>query len=231
MSFEQILTLPSSLRLFKGGSAATSNISAPDVSDIIISHWHHDRGLPAVLSLLKNWKNTKVRSCTNILSIKSKPEAGEYHGSHNVLPDIDKILDQTLYTAAPDGSVFHNLYDGQTIGSWNGCVRGSGRVYDEFEGSASALPLSSPFLENQGETEVNSEYDNLFPGHRAVLMNGQEIIATYIKHRLERETQIVEVLRLPVLVGHRWTAFKLVDIESGQEYLQNLLGESVATCH
>ncbi|KAF8810016.1 hypothetical protein BYT27DRAFT_7186853, partial [Phlegmacium glaucopus] len=50
------------------------------------------------------------------------------------------------------------------------------------------------------------------------LMNGQETIATYIKHQLE-EAQIVEVLRLPVHVelqldtqdtdGRQWTIWNL----------------------
>ncbi|KAF8811945.1 hypothetical protein BYT27DRAFT_7252281 [Phlegmacium glaucopus] len=60
----------------------------------------------------------------------------------------------------------------------------------QYKGSASALPsappLSSPFPENQG--------------HGAIFTNGQETIATYTKHRLEREAQIVEVLGLLVPV-------------------------------
>ncbi|KAF8811940.1 Metallo-hydrolase/oxidoreductase [Phlegmacium glaucopus] len=262
----------------QGGSTATSNTSAPDVSDIIISHWHHDHvgGLPSVLSLLKNlWVGRNRDREAEYQGPKlhkypfdSKIKAGQHHGSHNLLPDIEKTLDKALYTVAPDDSVFHNLYDGQmfvdqgttllevlhtpghTIDSiclylpldralyTADTVLGHGTAVFEdlatymaslskmlqYKRSASALPstssLSAPFPENQRETEVNSEYDILYPGHGAVLMNGQETIATYIKHRLEREAQIVQVLRLPVPVelqsetqdagGRQWTIWNLV---------------------
>ena len=52
---------------------------------------------------------------------------------------------------------------------------------------------------NHGEkAELSVAYDTLYPGHGNILTNGRETIATYIKHRMEREAQIVEVLRLPV---------------------------------
>ena len=57
---------------------------------------------------------------------------------------------------------------------------------------------------NQGEKvdglKLSVAYDTLYPGHGDILANGRETIATYIKHRMEREAQIVDVLRLPVPV-------------------------------
>ena len=57
---------------------------------------------------------------------------------------------------------------------------------------------------NQGEKvdglKLSVAYDILYPGHGDILTNGRETIATYIKHRMEREAQIVNVLRLPVPV-------------------------------
>jgi hypothetical protein len=56
---------------------------------------------------------------------------------------------------------------------------------------------------NQGEIadEMKSAaYDTLYPGHGHILTNGRETITTYIKHRMEREAQIVQALQLPVPV-------------------------------
>ncbi|KAF8815807.1 hypothetical protein BYT27DRAFT_7192206 [Phlegmacium glaucopus] len=47
------------------------------------------------------------------------------------------------------------------------------------------------------------------------LMNGQEIITTNIKHQLEGEAQIVEVLQLPVLLNSNWRRRIRID-DSGQ---------------
>ena len=45
---------------------------------------------------------------------------------------------------------------------------------------------------------IDLSYVSLYPAHGAVVANGRETIATYIKHRLEREAQIVGVLKSPV---------------------------------
>jgi len=264
--------LESYIPILTSALQATSNASDPDVSDIIISHWHHDHvgGLPSVLTLLRNlWvgRNHSKEAEYQGPKLHKYPfdttKAGEHHGPHNSLRDIEKVLDKELYTAAPDGSIFHNLYDGQTFVDQEtttllevlhtpghtvdsiclylpldralytaDTVLGHGTAVFEdlsaymtslskmlrYKSSASALPSASslsPPIEN-------SEYDTLYPGHGAILTNGQETIATYIKHRLEREAQIVEVLRLPVPVElqseaqsdgdgrHQWTIWNLV---------------------
>ena len=128
-SYLPILT--SALQLEAANSTTTaSNLSTPDVSDIIISHWHHDhvRGLPTVLTLLKNiwigrnqareaeYQGPKLHKYP-LNKTTTKAGGGEQHiGHHNILPDIEKELQKKfkLYTPAPDGSVFHDLsYDGQ----------------------------------------------------------------------------------------------------------------------
>lgn len=42
--------------------------------------------------------------------------------------------------------------------------------------------------------DIDLEYVALYPAHGAVVANGRETISTYIKHRLERESQILDVL-------------------------------------
>lgn len=46
--------------------------------------------------------------------------------------------------------------------------------------------------------DIDLEYVALYPAHGAVVTNGRETISTYIKHRLEREAQILGVLQSSV---------------------------------
>jgi len=151
-----------------------------------------------------------------------------------------------LYTAAPDGSVFHDLYDGQkfvtTVLDKGTTLTAAAAATTLLEvlhtpgHSADSICLYLPIdralytadtvlghgtavFEDLGlymkslekmlrfndekrcEAELTtrkSAYDTLYPGHGDILRNGSETIAMYIKHRVEREAQIVEVLRLPV---------------------------------
>jgi len=59
---------------------------------------------------------------------------------------------------------------------------------------AAAPPADAPTEEGP----LDLEYATLYPAHGAVVANGRETIATYIKHRLEREAQVLAVLRSPV---------------------------------
>ena len=158
-----------------------------------------------------------------------------------------------MYTAAPDGSVFHDLYDGQKFVTTDkgpettttttaaaatllevlytpghsadsiclylpidralytaDTVLGHGTaVFEDLAAYMKSLNNMLRFnneTRNQGEGEkadglkLSVAYDTLYPGHGDILTNGQETIATYIKHRMEREAQIVDVLRFPVPV-------------------------------
>ena len=254
-------------------ATTTTNLSTPDVSDIIISHWHHDHvgGLPSVLTLLKNlWvgRNHGRESEYQGPKLHKYPlhetkAGGEHLGPRNMLPDIETTLHKEvkLYTAAPDGSVFHDLYDGQqfkfedkglTAASaatllevlhtpghsvdsiclylpivralyTSDTVLGHGTaVFEDLAAYMKSLDKMLRFKETQGEdAELKpAAYDALYPGHGDILMNGRETIATYIKHRSEREAQIVEVLKLPVPVEFQssdsrddrqlWTIWNLV---------------------
>ena len=258
-SYLPILT--SALQGSNSTTTTTSSLSTPDISDVIISHWHYDHigGLPSVLTLLKNlWVKRNQGRETEYQGPKlhkyplDKLETktgggGEGHlGSHNKLPDIEKTLqkdsESKLYTAAPDGSVFHDLYDGQKFVTVDkgtttatllevlhtpghsadsiclylpidqalytaDTVLGHGTaVFEDLAEYMKSLNKMLRFNETRNQGEEGEEqksmayYGILYPGHGDVLTNGPETIATYIKHRMEREAQIVEVLRLPVPV-------------------------------
>jgi ribonuclease/clavin/mitogillin len=53
------------------------------------------------------------------------------------------------------------------------------------------LDFGKPLDSTGGEPQ----FETLYPGHGDVVTEGKEIIEMYIKHRLEREARILEVLR------------------------------------
>ena len=59
-------------------------------------------------------------------------------------------------------------------------------------------PSPSPLAGEGTSGDIDLEYVTLYPAHGAIVLNGRETIATYIKHRLEREEQVLAVLRSPV---------------------------------
>lgn len=202
-----------------------------------------------------------------------KTKAGGHLGPKNTLPEIEKTLHmrKELYTAAPDGSIFHDLYDGQTFLDKEGpatllevlhtpghsvdsiclylphdrtlytadTVLGHGTaVFEDLAVYMSSLDKMLKYNnENQGKTGTNLGYDTLYPGHGAILTNGPETIATYIKHRLEREAQIMDVLRSPVPIEfqepdgqRRWTIWNLVRIIY-KSYPENLWLPATGSVH
>ena len=214
---------------------------------------------------------------------------GEHLGPRNILPSIEETLqkEELLYTAAPDGSVFHDLYDGQKFVLDKGATTSTtttmatllevlytpGHSADSiclylpidralytadtvlghgtavFEDLAEYMTSLNKMLrfnnEFQGETDElkSAAYDTLYPGHGDILTKGPETIATYIKHRLEREAQIVEVLQLPVPVELRssdtedrqqqqqlWTLWNLVR-NIYKSYPENLWLPAIRSVH
>jgi glyoxylase-like metal-dependent hydrolase (beta-lactamase superfamily II) len=72
-------------------------------------------------------------------------------------------------------------------------------------------------------------YDAVYPGHGPVVPDGKKLISGYIAHRLEREAQILQVLKSPLpgsvdLPGspkHYWTTWTIVT-KIYAEYPQSL---------
>ena len=58
---------------------------------------------------------------------------------------------------------------------------------------------------------LSDDFGILYPGHGPVVTNGKELISTYVKHRLEREGQIVEVLKGPK-TEETWTTWNVVKV-------------------
>ncbi|THV05683.1 Metallo-hydrolase/oxidoreductase [Dendrothele bispora CBS 962.96] len=64
-------------------------------------------------------------------------------------------------------------------------------------------------------------YQVLYPGHGPVVSDGARLIETYIKHRLEREKQVLQVLESDTPSSSHWTTWEVVK-KIYAEYPENL---------
>lgn len=210
------------------------------MSDIIISHWHHDHvgGIPSVLQLLKElWEGRNSGKPYTPPRLHKYPLPEGVGGGHtnsewNKLPRLAEQLSKDTYTPSPTGGVFHDLADSQVIQDANGSpvlrvLHTPGHTVDSialyvypdstlytadtvlghgtavFEDLAVYLASLKRMLQfgtpSASGEEATSDlaYTSLYPAHGAVVAKGRELISTYIEHRLEREAQVIGVLRTP----------------------------------
>ncbi|KAH7928182.1 Metallo-hydrolase/oxidoreductase [Leucogyrophana mollusca] len=216
-----------------------SNPEEPHVSDIIISHWHgdHVNGLPSVLSLLRRlWDERNVPAPFKPPRIHKFPLA---HTADGGLEVLRSKLSQDSYTAAPNGTLFHDLSDLQSF-FVTGCtaplkvLHTPGHTKDSiclylpedralytadtilgqgtavFEDLASYISSLRKMLDFRSSDGHNTEYAALYPGHGPVVTEGPKLISTYIEHRTERENQIVHVMKQPPPEGQPWSTWGIV---------------------
>jgi ribonuclease/clavin/mitogillin len=224
--------------------------SLPDISDIILTHRHHDhvRGLPSVLTLCRElWVKRNPEKPF------SPPRIHKFPLSHHdaVLDEVVSELRKDDYTPAPGGKPFHDLTDGQTLipsilppGSDPSdrtleVLHCPGHTADSvslifladrslFSGDA-VLGTGTAVFEDlqeylaslQKKLDARDKYDPLYPGHGPVVPDGPQIIRKYIDHRLEREAQIVALLRTSPPDGS-WTTWTIT-LKIYEGYSEDLL--------
>ncbi|KAF5349679.1 hypothetical protein D9756_009010 [Leucocoprinus leucothites] len=219
----------------------------PDISDIIVSHWHIDHigGLPSVLSLLlSRWqtRNPTLPSTSYPAPRLHKfPIPQDVTGiaatKHNHLSEVVESIPQGTFTPTAEGNTFHDLRDNQLFRSSSPTIRvlhTPGHTIDSisldiaddralytadtvlgqgtavFEDLGLYLQSLNKMLE-YGKNDT-AGYQILYPCHGPVVKNGRELISTYIKHRLEREEQILQVLRGKPTEGGNWTIWTIVKV-------------------
>lgn len=232
--------LDSYIPVLKIALESPSNPDKEDVSDIIISHWHHDHvgGIPSVLALLKDlWESRNPGQPYAPPRLHKYPlpegaEGGHTNSDRNKLSRLAEQLAQGTYTPSPTGGVFHDLYDSQVLHNSKGSpllrvlhtpghtvdsialyvypdstlytadtVLGHGTaVFEDLGAYIASLRRMLRFgTPNAAPDEAvpDFSYTSLYPAHGAVVAKGRELISTYIEHRLEREAQVIGVLRTP----------------------------------
>jgi len=172
------------------------------------------------------------------------PEAENAHETKRTLPSIIDALPPGSYIPSPNGHVFHDLHDSQillhcgvrvlhTPGHTKDSiclhipqdhalytadsVLGQGTaVFEDLSEYLASLQKMLDF--NNGDPET--AYLPVYPGHGPVVPKGKDLIKTYIQHRLEREEQIVKVLKMspppneedPDTPAKYWTTWTIVTV-------------------
>ncbi|TFK88287.1 lactamase [Polyporus arcularius HHB13444] len=202
------------------------------VSDIIITHKHHDHthGLPSVLALLRKlWDNQQPAQSTAY-----KPPRIHKIPLPTPDPRLTAVLDSLTpgsFTPSPTGLPVHNLADADTLSVTSSAPPESSvlRVIHTPGHTADSLCIHYPLdralftadtvlghgtavFEDLGPYMASLQkmidygkgpngeqtYEVVYPGHGPVVKDGLGKVTTYLKHRVEREEQIVAVLRKPV---------------------------------
>lgn len=209
----------------------------PDVSDIILTHRHHDHidGLPSVLSLLSRlWTERCPGKAFHPPRIHKIPlTTPDAH-----LDTVAASIPTNHRTPAFDGDTIHTLKDGQKLYFTASppsneaylqvlhtpghtpdslclylpldralftadSVLGHGTaVFEDLGDYMASLRKMIEFNDSSprdGQAQPNSKgrYDTVYPGHGNIILNGPKILAMYLQHRIEREQQILEVLKRP----------------------------------
>jgi len=156
-----------------------------------------------------------------------------------VLDAIVSELREGDYTPAPGGHLLYDLTDGQTLvpsdlppssdpRDWTlQVLHCPGHTTDSTslifpadralftgdtvlgQGTAVFEDLQEYLASLQKMLDARDNFDTLYPGHGPVVPDGPQTIRAYIEHRLERETQILALLRTDPPDG-AWTTWAIV---------------------
>lgn len=223
--------------------ARPSNSESVDVSDVILTHRHHDHthGLPSVLRLLRQlWDERNPGASARYTPPRIHKFPLPAASLDKPLEDVISNLSVGLFQPASPDSRVHDLTDGQILAPVDGlpitvihtpghtpdsiCLRlgADGPLFTGdtvLGGSTSVFEELAPYLASlrrilDGPAPLRA----LYPGHGPVEEDGHRIVDMYIKHRLEREVRILDVLKkapstgdgLSAAADPQWTVWSIV---------------------
>ncbi|VDC03883.1 unnamed protein product [Peniophora sp. CBMAI 1063] len=149
-------------------------------------------------------------------------QPGQVFAPTTPAPDSDPA-DQTLtilHTPGHTSDSISLLYPAERALFTGDTVLGQGTaVFEDLSTYISSLQF---MLSHQRKNRPEDGFDILYPAHGPVVKSGAETINMYITHRLERESQVVDVLRRPPPEGETvWTVWGIVG-HLYAKYPQNL---------
>ncbi|KAK4240749.1 beta-lactamase-like protein 2 [Achaetomium macrosporum] len=152
------------------------------ITSAIITHWHHDH-TGGVADLLKSWPETKV--------YKHQPGPGQLDikdGQTFQIPGASLIAVHTPGHTADHMVLVWAEEDALFTGD---NVLGHGTaVFEDLGAYMSSLEKMKRLFKGTGTGAA-------YPGHGPVIPDGPGKVAEYIRHRGQREEQVVQTLRSP----------------------------------
>ncbi|KAF9406172.1 hypothetical protein BGZ94_003219 [Podila epigama] len=184
-------------------TALDKELQGVTISRVICSHWHHDHvgGVQDVLRFLAE-RNIQLHGVPGTVPSLYKypcPEKDDAETRFEPVKDLDeiKVDDQTTLVAlhtpghTSDHCSFY-LKEEDTLFTAD-CVLGQGTaVFEDLSAYIKSLERQLSVGCDQDQ-KVNAAF-KIYPGHGPVIEDGPGKIREYIKHRLDREKQILEVL-------------------------------------
>ncbi|CAO3570855.1 unnamed protein product [Mortierella alpina] len=194
--------------------ALDKDLQGASISKIICSHWHHDHvgGVPDVMQFLAS-RNIHLNEPShpagaNAGASSSLPSVHKYPSPEHDDPELQfqeikdqqeiKVDDQTTLVTwhtpghTSDHCSFY-LKEENTLFTAD-CVLGQGTaVFEDLSAYIKSLERQLTILAPGGGP---ASY-KIYPGHGPVIEDGPSKVREYIKHRLDREKQIMAVLGHP----------------------------------
>ncbi|KAI8640247.1 beta-lactamase-like protein [Parasitella parasitica] len=181
------------------------------ISDIIISHGHSD-----------HWGGLKDILGSSTLNPNKRIQVHKFNVPHGCLVDhmdrfpndinVNSLVDNQIFKAedttlrviyTPGHTKDHCTFwleEEQSIFTAD-CVLGQGTaVFDDLSEYIAGL-----------ERLLTYQPKQLYPGHGPVVEEGTAKIQEYVKHRLERESQVVQLLTKEGALEQGWTPMEIVE--------------------
>ncbi|PWN23317.1 Metallo-hydrolase/oxidoreductase [Microstroma glucosiphilum] len=191
------------------GQHADTGSQKRHITDIILTHWHHDhvKGLPSVLKTIADLSHQppKIHKFPNQdqdPSIQSSIEGSSSASSLAALND-EAIMQagssaslRALHTPGHTTDHLSFLLEEEGIFFSGDNVLGQGTsVFEDLGAYMGSLDRSLKVLEQAGAPEGGAGEENkIFPAHGPVIEEGRKMIKTYRSHRLDREKQVLQLL-------------------------------------
>mmetsp|Transcript_5364 Transcript_5364/g.6770 ORF Transcript_5364/g.6770 Transcript_5364/m.6770 type:complete len:348 (+) Transcript_5364:207-1250(+) len=165
------------------------------LAHVLITHHHTDHiaGLKDIRKLFPNALIWKLKKHTTEVDLCGKPYENLENGA---IFSVDGASLRVLSTPghASDHVAFflqeeHSIFTGD-------CILGSGTaVFENLYQYMGSLRVLKRELEYEATCADETYKSRLYPGHGEVVDNGVEKISYYIHHRLQRENEVLDMLK------------------------------------
>ncbi|PYH46876.1 putative metallo-beta-lactamase domain protein [Aspergillus saccharolyticus JOP 1030-1] len=146
------------------------------VHQALLTHWHHDhvRGVPDLVEL-----------CPNVTIYKHEPGPGQSSIEDGQVFSVEGATLRAYHT--PGHTVDHMMFvleEEDAVFTGDNVLGHGTSVFEDLRDYVSSLQRMQNRVSGRG-----------YPGHGAVIDNATSKISEYIKHRQQREDEVMRVLR------------------------------------